>query len=186
MSNNSSMQIKHKCRIVTCEALLHYQEQKLYLCVQHPPDMLNFDASTSSSHTLRLSSPVHSSCSDSSSVGSQKEGGSPASGRDPRTSSGSTSYSQVGSECKHEAHRLSEPKVKESTFYWEKLLNTSAWIYINSCKVRNVFFFSTRSRVFLFFFQCQTRLKASLEASTTLFSPTFGLSGLTYVSRKQA
>ncbi|XP_061566139.1 rho guanine nucleotide exchange factor 40 [Cololabis saira] len=37
---------------------------------------------------------VHSSCSDSSSVGSQKEGGSPASGRDPRTSSGSTSYSQ--------------------------------------------------------------------------------------------
>lgn len=39
--------------------------------------------------------PVHSSCSDSSSVGSQKEGGSPASGRDPRRSSGSTSYSQV-------------------------------------------------------------------------------------------
>ncbi|KAK2862924.1 hypothetical protein Q5P01_002457 [Channa striata] len=37
---------------------------------------------------------VHSSCSDSSSVGSQKEGGSPASGRDPRRSSGSTSYSQ--------------------------------------------------------------------------------------------
>uniref|UniRef100_A0A3P8RKH4 Rho guanine nucleotide exchange factor (GEF) 40 n=1 Tax=Amphiprion percula TaxID=161767 RepID=A0A3P8RKH4_AMPPE len=36
----------------------------------------------------------HSSCSDSSSVGSQKEGGSPASGRDPRRSSGSTSYSQ--------------------------------------------------------------------------------------------
>uniref|UniRef100_A0A3B3W051 Rho guanine nucleotide exchange factor (GEF) 40 n=1 Tax=Poecilia latipinna TaxID=48699 RepID=A0A3B3W051_9TELE len=36
----------------------------------------------------------HSSCSDSSSVGSQKEGGSPASGRDPRSSSGSTSYSQ--------------------------------------------------------------------------------------------
>ncbi|XP_075306970.1 rho guanine nucleotide exchange factor 40 [Odontesthes bonariensis] len=41
-----------------------------------------------------LSDRVHSSCSDSSSVGSQKEGGSPASGRDPRTSSGSTSYSQ--------------------------------------------------------------------------------------------
>lgn len=39
--------------------------------------------------------PVNSSCSDSSSVGSQKEGGSPASGRDPRRSSGSTSYSQV-------------------------------------------------------------------------------------------
>ncbi|XP_035473786.2 rho guanine nucleotide exchange factor 40 isoform X2 [Scophthalmus maximus] len=37
---------------------------------------------------------VHSSCSDSSSVGSQKEGGSPASGRDPRRSSGSTSFSQ--------------------------------------------------------------------------------------------
>ncbi|KAM9827151.1 rho guanine nucleotide exchange factor 40 [Neosynchiropus ocellatus] len=37
---------------------------------------------------------VHSSCSDSSSVGSQKEGGSPASGRDPRLSSGSTIYSQ--------------------------------------------------------------------------------------------
>ncbi|XP_041841505.1 pleckstrin homology domain-containing family G member 4B isoform X2 [Melanotaenia boesemani] len=41
-----------------------------------------------------LSDRVHSSCSDSSSVGSQKEGGSPASGRDPRTSCGSTSYSQ--------------------------------------------------------------------------------------------
>ncbi|XP_017287541.1 pleckstrin homology domain-containing family G member 4B isoform X2 [Kryptolebias marmoratus] len=41
-----------------------------------------------------LSDRVHSSCSDSSSVGSQKEGGSPASGRDPRSSSGSTSYSQ--------------------------------------------------------------------------------------------
>ncbi|KAM9836807.1 rho guanine nucleotide exchange factor 40 [Aulostomus maculatus] len=41
-----------------------------------------------------LSDRVHSSCSDSSSVGSQKEGGSPASGRDPRRSSGSTSYSQ--------------------------------------------------------------------------------------------
>uniref|UniRef100_A0A3P8WNE7 Rho guanine nucleotide exchange factor (GEF) 40 n=1 Tax=Cynoglossus semilaevis TaxID=244447 RepID=A0A3P8WNE7_CYNSE len=36
----------------------------------------------------------HSSCSDSSSVGSQKEGGSPASGRDPRRSSGSASFSQ--------------------------------------------------------------------------------------------
>ncbi|XP_018518086.1 LOW QUALITY PROTEIN: rho guanine nucleotide exchange factor 40 [Lates calcarifer] len=41
-----------------------------------------------------LNDRVHSSCSDSSSVGSQKEGGSPASGRDPRRSSGSTSYSQ--------------------------------------------------------------------------------------------
>ncbi|KAM9426500.1 LOW QUALITY PROTEIN: rho guanine nucleotide exchange factor 40 [Pholidichthys leucotaenia] len=41
-----------------------------------------------------LGDRVHSSCSDSSSVGSQKEGGSPASGRDPRRSSGSTSYSQ--------------------------------------------------------------------------------------------
>lgn len=41
-----------------------------------------------------LSDRVHSSCSDSSSVGSQKEGGSPASGRDPRRSSGSTGYSQ--------------------------------------------------------------------------------------------
>ncbi|XP_067435209.1 rho guanine nucleotide exchange factor 40 isoform X1 [Thunnus thynnus] len=41
-----------------------------------------------------LSDRVHSSCSDSSSVGSQKEGGSPASGRDPKRNSGSTSYSQ--------------------------------------------------------------------------------------------
>ncbi|KAL3046182.1 hypothetical protein OYC64_004234 [Pagothenia borchgrevinki] len=41
-----------------------------------------------------LNDRVHSSCSDSSSVGSQKEGGSPASGRDPRGSSGSTSCSQ--------------------------------------------------------------------------------------------
>ncbi|KAK5893327.1 hypothetical protein CgunFtcFv8_006209 [Champsocephalus gunnari] len=41
-----------------------------------------------------LNDRVHSSCSDSSSVGSQKEGGSPASGRDPRRSSGSTSCSQ--------------------------------------------------------------------------------------------
>ncbi|CAG5929478.1 unnamed protein product [Menidia menidia] len=41
-----------------------------------------------------LSDRVHSSCSDSSSVGSQKEGGSPASGRDLRSSSGSTGYSQ--------------------------------------------------------------------------------------------
>ncbi|XP_040887293.1 pleckstrin homology domain-containing family G member 4B [Toxotes jaculatrix] len=41
-----------------------------------------------------LNDRIHSSCSDSSSVGSQKEGGSPASGRDPRRSSGSTSYSQ--------------------------------------------------------------------------------------------
>ncbi|XP_011485991.1 rho guanine nucleotide exchange factor 40 [Oryzias latipes] len=41
-----------------------------------------------------LSDRVHSSCSDSSSVGSQKEGGSPASGRDPQTCSGSTSHSQ--------------------------------------------------------------------------------------------
>ncbi|XP_074555474.1 rho guanine nucleotide exchange factor 40 [Halichoeres trimaculatus] len=41
-----------------------------------------------------LNDRVHSSCSDSSSVGSQKEGGSPASGRNPRRSSGSTSYSQ--------------------------------------------------------------------------------------------
>lgn len=41
-----------------------------------------------------LNDRVHSSCSDSSSVGSQKEGGSPGSGRDPRRSSGSTSYSQ--------------------------------------------------------------------------------------------
>lgn len=47
------------------------------------------------------SASVHSSCSDSSSVGSQKEGGSPASGRDPRSSSGSTSYSQVGSQFIH-------------------------------------------------------------------------------------
>lgn len=57
--------------------------------------------STACSHTpasLNISwlcLSVHSSCSDSSSVGSQKEGGSPASGRDPRRSSGSTSYSQV-------------------------------------------------------------------------------------------
>ncbi|KAJ4949087.1 hypothetical protein JOQ06_020605, partial [Pogonophryne albipinna] len=42
-----------------------------------------------------LNDRVHSSCSDSSSVGSQKEGGSPASGRDPRRSSGSTSCSQI-------------------------------------------------------------------------------------------
>nr|XP_020442445.1 rho guanine nucleotide exchange factor 40-like [Monopterus albus] len=41
-----------------------------------------------------LNDRVHSSCSDSSSVGSQKEGGSPASGRDPRRSSGLTGYSQ--------------------------------------------------------------------------------------------
>ncbi|XP_076018671.1 rho guanine nucleotide exchange factor 40 [Genypterus blacodes] len=41
-----------------------------------------------------LNDRVHSSCSDSSSVGSQKEGGSPASGRDPKKSSGSTSYTQ--------------------------------------------------------------------------------------------
>ncbi|XP_068164039.1 rho guanine nucleotide exchange factor 40 isoform X2 [Antennarius striatus] len=41
-----------------------------------------------------LNDRVHSSCSDSSSVGSQKEGGSPASGRDPRRTSGSTSHSQ--------------------------------------------------------------------------------------------
>uniref|UniRef100_G3Q555 Rho guanine nucleotide exchange factor (GEF) 40 n=1 Tax=Gasterosteus aculeatus aculeatus TaxID=481459 RepID=G3Q555_GASAC len=41
-----------------------------------------------------LNDRVHSSCSDSSSVGSQKEGGSPASGRDPRRSSGSTTYTQ--------------------------------------------------------------------------------------------
>ncbi|XP_026018467.1 rho guanine nucleotide exchange factor 40 isoform X2 [Astatotilapia calliptera] len=41
-----------------------------------------------------LSDRIHSSCSDTSSVGSQKEGGSPASGRDPRKSSGSTSCSQ--------------------------------------------------------------------------------------------
>ncbi|XP_054603405.2 rho guanine nucleotide exchange factor 40 isoform X1 [Nothobranchius furzeri] len=44
--------------------------------------------------TSSLSDRVNSSCSDSSSVGSQKEGGSPASGRDPRSSSGSTSYTQ--------------------------------------------------------------------------------------------
>lgn len=44
-----------------------------------------------------LTDRVHSSCSDSSSVGSQKEGGSPASGRDPRRSSGSTTYSQCQS-----------------------------------------------------------------------------------------
>lgn len=48
-------------------------------------------------HAISLCLSVHSSCSDSSSVGSQKEGGSPASGRDPRRSSGSTSYSQVAS-----------------------------------------------------------------------------------------
>ncbi|XP_058481064.1 rho guanine nucleotide exchange factor 40 isoform X2 [Solea solea] len=41
-----------------------------------------------------LNDRVHSSCSDSSSVGSQKEGGSPASGRDLRRSSGSASFSQ--------------------------------------------------------------------------------------------
>ncbi|XP_037335705.2 rho guanine nucleotide exchange factor 40 [Pungitius pungitius] len=41
-----------------------------------------------------LNDRVHSSCSDSSSVGSQKEGGSPASGRDPRRSSGSTGHTQ--------------------------------------------------------------------------------------------
>ncbi|XP_068612059.1 rho guanine nucleotide exchange factor 40 [Brachionichthys hirsutus] len=44
-----------------------------------------------------LNDRVHSSCSDSSSVGSQKEGGSPASGRDPRRSSGSTGHSQTQS-----------------------------------------------------------------------------------------
>uniref|UniRef100_A0AAQ6IK27 Rho guanine nucleotide exchange factor (GEF) 40 n=1 Tax=Anabas testudineus TaxID=64144 RepID=A0AAQ6IK27_ANATE len=44
--------------------------------------------------THAINNTVHSSCSDSSSVGSQKDGGSPASGRDPRRSSGSTSYSQ--------------------------------------------------------------------------------------------
>lgn len=57
-------------------------------CVWHRP--------LSHSPSLCLSPSVHSSCSDSSSVGSQKEGGSPASGRDPRRSSGSTSCSQVG------------------------------------------------------------------------------------------
>ncbi|XP_030194266.1 rho guanine nucleotide exchange factor 40 isoform X2 [Gadus morhua] len=45
-----------------------------------------------------LTDRVHSSCSDSSSVGSQKEGGSPASGREPRRSSGSSCYTlQSGS-----------------------------------------------------------------------------------------
>ncbi|KAM4612027.1 rho guanine nucleotide exchange factor 40 isoform 2-T2 [Polymixia lowei] len=44
--------------------------------------------------THAINNTVHSSCSDSSSVGSQKEGGSPASGRDPRKSSGSTNYTQ--------------------------------------------------------------------------------------------
>ncbi|CAL8384226.1 unnamed protein product [Arctogadus glacialis] len=44
-----------------------------------------------------LTDRVHSSCSDSSSVGSQKEGGSPASGREPRRSSGSSCYTLSGS-----------------------------------------------------------------------------------------
>uniref|UniRef100_A0A8C5DFR4 Rho guanine nucleotide exchange factor 40-like n=1 Tax=Gouania willdenowi TaxID=441366 RepID=A0A8C5DFR4_GOUWI len=41
-----------------------------------------------------LTDRIHSSCSDSSSVGSQKEGGSPTSGRNQGRSSGSTGYSQ--------------------------------------------------------------------------------------------
>ncbi|CAL8326552.1 unnamed protein product [Lota lota] len=44
-----------------------------------------------------LNDRVQSSCSDSSSVGSQKEGGSPASGREPRRSSGSSCYTLSGS-----------------------------------------------------------------------------------------
>ncbi|KAM6949166.1 rho guanine nucleotide exchange factor 40 [Aplochiton taeniatus] len=49
-----------------------------------------------------LSDRVHSSCSDSSSVGSQKEGGSPASGRDPQKSSEPTKQMDVcGRETSH-------------------------------------------------------------------------------------
>lgn len=70
----------------------------LFLFVLKPHQILLFDLIQSLPMNLHSFLPpsVHSSCSDSSSVGSQKEGGSPASGRDPQTCSGSTSHSQVG------------------------------------------------------------------------------------------
>nr|XP_057923846.1 rho guanine nucleotide exchange factor 40 isoform X2 [Doryrhamphus excisus] len=58
-------------------------------------DASGSQASSELDSACSLSDRVHSSCSDSSSVGSHKEGGSPGSGRHPRRSSGSTGCSQV-------------------------------------------------------------------------------------------
>ncbi|KAK7910367.1 hypothetical protein WMY93_015051 [Mugilogobius chulae] len=65
------------------------------LCMGVSSKLLLLDATGTAANELdsisTISDRVHSSCSDSSSVGSQKEG---ESGRDPRRSSGSTGYSQ--------------------------------------------------------------------------------------------
>lgn len=82
--------------------------------------LLDLQEILSNAHFLCVA--VHSSCSDSSSVGSQKEGGSPASGRDPRRSSGSTSYSQVGALRNPMKKTLS----RNDTSLW---LNVDLWGY---------------------------------------------------------
>uniref|UniRef100_A0AAY4CXX9 Uncharacterized protein n=1 Tax=Denticeps clupeoides TaxID=299321 RepID=A0AAY4CXX9_9TELE len=77
----------HNTELCLKESLCMGVSSKLLLEVSGAPTS-ELDSSFS------LSDRVHSSCSDSSSVGSQKEGGSPASARDPQKSAGQTSHTQ--------------------------------------------------------------------------------------------